>query len=226
MVRGFLRVFSAVVMLSLATHAYAAPVVHAIRFTVETGSVFTSTLLNGEPVTQQRSAVGDVYFGFFSVDSEVLQSDGVGKPGQVGFFIIQMQDNIWAYNFPGNNSFEGFRGPIPGDPHCMEWASCLGAPSPGFSVTNGRITGLTGGVFGWSDASFVDFGLPAGGIPDTSFSAITEYGPVYEEGDSWTYLQGQGHLEVFRVEEPDTILLLLAGLCVIAVGCGSRRAQV
>ena len=93
--------------------ATAIPITYQIKFTALTG--FVSTRVFPDPIgpgtTHFEDAAGKVYSGLFAVDDSILATDGINKPGSVEFFFIQMEDNIWAYNLAGNNSFVGFRGP-------------------------------------------------------------------------------------------------------------------
>lgn len=206
--------------------ATAIPITYQIKFTALTGSVTTSTYPDpiGSPTNQVEDAAGKVYFGLFAVDDEVLSTDGIGKPGNLDFFYIQMEDNIWGYNSAADNSFVGFRGPNPGDPSCTS-TGCLFAPSPGFDVVNGTITNLRGGVFGLADIPFVDFS-PLG-VPNT-FAARGS--PFIEPGGTSTYVGTGvsnviGTMEIFRVTEPDTVLLIGLGLLMLAFMIGRVRRQ-
>ena len=119
--------------------------VSGIEFTVLSGSVHTIALPASGPATSDAAdAAGLKYFGLFSVGSDILATDGIANPGDVDFFFIQMEDNIWGYNYPGDNSFRG-----------IPWR----AVTPAFDVVNGAITNLHGGVFGYQDSPFVDFSL-------------------------------------------------------------------
>jgi hypothetical protein len=197
--------------------ATAIPITYQIKFTALAGSVSTRVFPDpiGPGTTHFEDAAGTVYFGLFAVDDSILATDGLNKPGSVEFFSIQMEDNIWAYNLAGNNSFVGFRGP-----------GGLGAASPGFDVVNGTITNLRGGVFGIADVPFVDFSLfgpntfNARGAPSAPFIPGTTVSYVGTAFETVT-----GTMEIFRVREPGTLMLLAFGLLVLAVVIGRARRQ-
>lgn len=204
--------------------ATATPITYQIKFTVLTGSVRTVDWPEqGTPSFDDEDATGNVYFGRFAIDDEILASDGIGKPGNLDFFHIQMEDNIWGYNFAADNSFSGFRGPIPGDPFCLMSMACLDAPSPGFDVVNGAITNLRGGVYGVNDIPFVDFS-PLGAA--NRFAAIGDV--PFVEGTSASMVGTgsdgiYGTMEIFRVPEPGALSLFGLGLLILART--SRRAR-
>lgn len=196
-------------LLLVAPAAFALPINYGLRLTAETGTVVTRFLdfEEGEPHIdhfEEESAVGNVYFGSFAVDSELLVSDGLNKPANVLFFSIKVEDNIWAYNAPFNNSFGGFRGPTVDSPDC---GYCLGASSPGFDVLHGEITGFRGTVRSPADTPEVAF------APDT-FTVIGSPQAAAQSryGSTEIGKRISGRMELFRVPEPGTVLLLVAGL--------------
>jgi hypothetical protein len=174
---------------------------YGLRFEIEDGTVFSRSAYDPESephyTVTESDAGGNVYYGAFAIDSAILETDGLGKPGDLGFFVIKMEDNIWGYNFPINNSFRGFRGPIPDCPS----SACLGALSPGFDVVDGEITSLRGGVFGSGDVPFVDFGYSGPNTFGAHGLGVSLFHPT-----SW--LVGSGHMDVFRVSEPGSLALL------------------
>jgi hypothetical protein len=106
-----------------------------------------------------KNAIGDIHVGRFSIDDALLQQEGDNLPGTIINFFLEISPTTWdqAYPLP-ITAFLGFRGPVPSTP------LVLFAPSPGFDVHNGTITGmkgtitgLQGGVFGRADIPFVDF---------------------------------------------------------------------
>jgi hypothetical protein len=197
----------AVTMAILASRADAIPITYQIKFTVLTGVVTTLHLEAPDHFFSTSSnAAGNIYSGLFSVDSDILLTDGIGKVGDLDFFLIQMEDNIWGYNLPVDNSFRGFRGPRP-DSDCNGTFFCFGAPSPGFDVVNGEIVNLRGGVFGETDAPLVDFSSPApnvflarGAVPIPPVGGTRSF---VGEGNSII----TGTMEIFRVSEPGVVAL-------------------
>lgn len=205
--------------------ATAIPVTYQIKFTVLSGLIVTHTYPEqpGPTTVDVEDAAGKVYLGLFAVDDEILLTDGINKPGDLDFFFIQMEDNIWGYNIPANNSFAGFRGPLPGAPFCM---FCLGASSPGFDVVDGTITNLRGGVHGSSDIPFVDFSLSGA----NTFNALGS--PFFEPGTSSSFVVRSvessgsifGTMELFRVPEPGSLSLFAVGLLVLTLSIRRARA--
>jgi hypothetical protein len=206
-----------VISLGLPAPAFAVPILYGIKFEVTSGTAFLYDCdypdCDGSQLTQW-DAVGNVYYGFFSIDSSILANDGYNLSGDLGFLVIKIEDDIWGYNSPLDNAIEdgGFRGPIPGDPDCPGddsgddyWSFCLYAPSPGFDVVDGRITGLRGGVFGGGDAPFVDF-------LGTYFNTVGR-----NNIDRMTWLEGQGTMTIFRIPEPSSAALLLIGFVLIGL---------
>lgn len=211
--------------------ANAIPMNYGLKFTVETGSVVTvvydqTSILS----TSRESAVGNVYFGSFGIDSGLLAADGFNQPADVLFFFIKMENNIWSYNAADDspyNVFGGFRGPTPGNPDCL---TCFGAPSPGFDVMNGAIERLTGVVSGLADIPEVAFSNVAPG----TFSAIGLFSAIeassippgghsefrYVRGDGAAISAITGRMELYRIPEPDTLCILGAGLSAL---CFVRR---
>jgi hypothetical protein len=208
---GLLAITFALV-LGVPLTAAAIPIDYRIEF-VATSGIITTVTYGDVPTRTDSDATGKTYFGWFTVDSDVLLTDGLGKPGTLSQFFIQMEDNIWGYNVSSNNSFRGFRGPIEGNPTCMATAACIGALSPGFDVIDGEITNLRGGVYGALDIPFVDFSPHSGGTAiENTFFAIG-FAPI-EPGATRSYVNGVGGtMRLARVPEPAGLLILaLAGI--------------
>jgi hypothetical protein len=152
--------------------------------------------------------VGQAYVGSFTLqDGSVLATDGKNLPAVLTAFRLQLGDQVWDAFHPGlpGNVFTGFRGPVPGNPECPGGTPifCLGAPSPGFDVTNGEITGLFGGVFGLGDVPFVDFE----GMTNSPghFLALPAFNVTVE-----------GAMDIRRVAAPSALVLLGVGLASLA----------
>ncbi len=218
-----IRILTLIALIVTSPIAAAIPILYGVEFKVESGNVVTQAFDEaGNFSTTTRNAVGNEYFGAFAVDSDVLQSDGIGKTGTLYFLFIKMEDNAWAYNFPGNNSLTGIIGP--NGAWCQEPRPlCRGAAAPGFDVMNGEVIDLRGGVYGAGDIPFVNFSIrpdehhqfgawgdpssasSGNGLPGQSFSVL---------------VGGRGAMRVFRVPEPDAIGLLLLGL--VGLGLTAR----
>jgi hypothetical protein len=188
----------------LSTNASAAFAEYRLTFTV-TNDVTEGRICyrDVETYSCDESAIGLVYHGSFSVDDEVLATDGLNKPGTVGYFLITMEDNTWAFNAPGDNSFVGFRGPGP---------SSLFAPSPGFDVLNGQVVNLRGGVFGLGDRPFVDFTSLYSPTEPNRFAA-GGYPIVFNEPFRW--LEATGTLDIAPIPVPQAVWLFGSALGVM-----------
>ncbi len=138
--------------------ALAVPVNFDIRFSVE-------AILSGPqfiPI-DPRIRVGSIYSGATTIDSAILDVDGINKPGNVSRFLIRFEEAFWELGSSDpNNLFVGFRGPLG-----------FFAQSPGFDVQGGSIVNIRGGVFSGGDAYFVDFST--GPIPTTQPPCSGDY---------------------------------------------------
>jgi len=130
------------------------------------------------------NSIGNVHVGRFSIDDALLQQSGDNLPGSIVKFFLEISPTTWDQAtfdaVPGITAFDGFRGPILGN-NCPVPQGCLHAPSPGFNVHDGIITGLQGGVFGVSDVPFVDFKgafFSAIDIHDTLLQGTLQVTPV------------------------------------------------
>ena len=202
-----------VLLLASPVAATAYPVTYSLSFLVdefEPGRGVCSATPTG---TSCVDPIGKLYTGYVVIDSSVLATDGRNQIGQLDALSIQMEDNIWAFNAPGNNSLVGFRGGAIG----------LGASSPGFDVLDGQLIGLEGGVFGASDAPFVDFlhPDPSSLTPDSyRFNAIGQP----ENFNDFSYVfEVQGVMTVSRVPEPATLAMLVVGLAGIGLQVRARK---
>jgi hypothetical protein len=155
--------------------------------------------------------VGDVFHGFFTVDSAILKQDGLNQGGDVSAFRIQMINSNFDMN--RTSDFRGFRGP-----------TGLGSSSPGFDVSYGEIVNLSGGVFGQGDARFVDFSpsFSNSSGPNTFHAQVA--GGVSSLPTSFFSSVFQGTMDVRRLPEPSAFLLVLSGLVFMA-GWHLRRSK-
>jgi hypothetical protein len=212
-----LTALAALLVCGVPLTASAIPVTYGMQFTVTSGTVVATTLPQGGGVTVVESdATGRTYFGQFTVDDAILASDGIGKTGNVSSFFIRMEDNVWAYGTPDDNSFDGFRGPNPNNPACG--FTCFNVASPGFDVVGGTITNLHGGVYGTSDAPYVDFS--PGGLANT-FTALGL--TIFTPGTTFTRVNGvHGAMAIYKVSEPGALLVLSLGLLSLAFAARRR----
>jgi len=145
--------------------------------------------------------VGDDFIGRFDINSSLLQQNGDNLPGDISNFFLRINGVgepgvTWDQTHPlPASDFLGFRGPlVPGG------LIVLDAPSPGFNVHGGQITGLQGGVFGHVDSPWNDF-------LNTTFSAS-------DDGQN----NVRGSMVIAQaVPEPSTILLVSTGFALIAL---------
>jgi hypothetical protein len=133
---------------------------HVITFNATTVNIDPDCAINrsfGYHTFPCDAKPGDSFFGFFTVEENLLTQEGVNLPGILGDFVVRIGDVIWDINSPSD--FDGFRGPtlpgggIPGCALCYEFD----ALSPGFNVVGGKIVGIWGGVYSDGDEPFVDF---------------------------------------------------------------------
>jgi hypothetical protein len=183
---------------------YATPVNYQIEFTVDavSGALDPGNCSPGYPSGAGgfdcSVAIGDTYFGEFSIDDALLTEDGENLGAVVYDFFIEFASVVWDYLMEDPDSvFEGFRGP-----------GGLGVDSPGFDVVNGEVVNLRGGVYGPGDAAYVDFS-PLG--PD---GGLNRFGA----GDGRTFAYGD--MVIARIPEPPTWALVVLGL--LAAGLRKR----
>jgi hypothetical protein len=218
------RFFMTLLLALSSSTVSAIPVTYHVEFTPTAGYIETTTWgPSGELIARVlESAVGRSYFGSFAVDSDLLLSDGLGKYGELEYFHLQMEWNVWAYNLPTNNSLTGFRGQY-ADGSCPSGA-CLGGASPGLDVVNGELVGLRGGVYGTGDVPFVDFrGDTFGAMGHTPIQPgqTTSHVGSYTQPESpWI----QGTMKIFRVPEASTVVPFSLGLLpLVLIGFARRQ---
>lgn len=194
------------VLLACVSTANAVPISYRITFEVE------------EVAPWQGShgvvpSPGDIYSGFFALDSAGLQADGTNRGIPLISFAATIADASWCFNVAcGDNQFFLFRGPT---------APFFGSPSPGFDVLNGDVVNLRGGVAAVGDSPFVDFSYNySAGAPSSDPTCV---GPGYcgnQPNHFWANLGGSdtlhGSMHVTRVPEPSTLLLLAGALVALA----------
>lgn len=155
---------------------------------------------------------GQTYEGRLLVDDSILATDGPANAGRPVDFWLQIGPGIWDQNFPVNepphgSEFLGFRGPCYNpDLHCTAeqgaiWG--LGSEFLGFEVLNGTIVGLWGGIFGQTDAPFVDF---------NGTSVWVAVRSLMTTGLPRDYADFSGAIYVAPVAEPQGTALLMLGL--------------
>lgn len=178
------------------TVVVATPVSYQIEFTVNTIAGATDPgncspgSHNGAGGFNCSVAVGDTYFGEFTIDDALLTTDGENLAALVYDFVIEIAGITWDYLAPDPDSaFYGFRGP-----------DGLDSDSPGFDVAGGELVNLQGGVYGLSDIPYVDFS-PFG--PD---GGLNRFGAG--DGRTWAY----GDMLIARIPEPSTWTLIAIGL--------------
>lgn len=191
-------------LVGLPTTALAVPITYNITFKVDGVEEIDPGVVS-DPIYQ----VGNEYFGSFVIEDDILDTDGINKPGTLYEFVILIEDYAWVMTLPNPVSdFDGFRGPEPDNPD----GANLGAPSPGFDVVDGRITNMRGGVFGDADEPFVDFASPpcCSALASNRFRASMDGGPFRSSG------RIIGRFDVSRVAEPDAVWLIGVGLLAVA----------
>lgn len=147
---------------------------------------------------------GDVFRGWFDVDSSILAVDGNNRSapifnlwlpfGHLGGFFAQNGDRRDVRNL-----LAGFN-----DGHGISFV-----PTPGFVIRGGEVVDLLGGFFDSGDAVFVDF------------QAVSPRpaGTFYANGGLYSF---SGLVEIARIPEPGTLALAVLPL---AFGAALRRRK-
>jgi len=215
--------------------------------TVAASSLVAATLVHATPVSytfdlsvdfilaapaDPSVVVGSAYHGSFTLDSAVLQHDGMDRSGDVSLFNLALEpDYAWTRLADGT-----FTGSTPcGAGVCTQGAFFYGptgenGQSPGFDVNGGQVTNLRGAVsaghiFGTPDTSFVEFSVspfkphfnicPGDWCGNDTNSWFTFGGPLGTLG---------GALTVHQVPEPAAWTLALLGMGA-AAGTARRRRK-
>jgi hypothetical protein len=189
--------------------SFATPVSYEIEFAIDVvdGAIDPSECPPGDPNGNGgfncAVAVGESYFGEFTIDEALLAEDGENLAALVYDFVIEISGIVWDFLMPDPDSaFYGFRGP-----------DGLGSQSPGFDVVDGEIASLHGGVYGISDTPYVDFS------PLGPYGGLNRFGAG--DGRTWAY----GDMYVTRVPEPATWTLILIGLAAALTAMRVSRAR-
>ena len=164
-------------------------------------------------------AIGNQYYGSFTVDDGLLATDGANQAGTVFDFLVQIENVSWDFANPNPGSaFSGFRGP-----------GGLGSGSPGFDVLNGEIVNLRGGVFGSGDVPFVDFSTDLR-LPFVEDPACAGTAYCGNAANSFFTLNSNGgfggSMRVARaIPEPSAPMLATLGLLAFASASLLRRRR-
>lgn len=204
------KIILALAML-VASSAQAAMIRYELTFVVEQVGGGGSGEFNDPAV--QSFFVGEVFRGSLLVDDVILTADGVANAGMPRHLRITMGDTVWAQDF--SSDLAGFRGP------CSNYLlSCtteqqylwgLGSEYLGFEVAGGVVTGLWGGVYGFSDMPYIDFrGATFGAEPYRLLPGGTSW---VTDGDMEFV---SGRVMVNRVPVSSTFALMSLGLLLVA----------
>ncbi|HZF15343.1 MAG TPA: PEP-CTERM sorting domain-containing protein [Steroidobacteraceae bacterium] len=197
----------------IGSHVQASPIIQNYAFDLNFTDVMfvpctgSPDCVNGDPILP-----GVRYTGHFGVDSGDLLSDGyVDAP--FAYFNLTLGNYTWDLDQPfplsdlaGTVFFNpdtGIRGRSPN----LET----------FLVSGGSVQTLCCGVYGESDAPFVDL------IGFDLFGVTSPYAGAVSGGGSREYFAAAGAFTVYRVPEPGTLTLMLVGLSGLGAWLSSRR---
>ena len=142
--------------------------------------------------------LGQVYQGTFSIDTDILASDGIHSNGSLIDFSLGFGNALYSTG-ASNLTLAGFRNPQ------------LGAAAPGFVVASGELVDFFGGAYGFGDQPFIDM-YGYAGVAANRFAAY--------DGIS----SAAGSLLIRRIPiAPTEQLLALLATIILALRLRSRR---
>ena len=158
-------------------------------------------------------STGITYHGSFTIDATVLQTDGYSNAGFQSF-LLTLGDFTWdSINPAPASDYVGSRFFNP--------ATDTGGFGPWtLLVQGGELAGICCGVFGLSDAPFVDlFSFSRFGLP-SNFVGVNAFG-----GSQRFNFQAQGSFSFQPVPIAGSLALLGIGLSALGVAAWSRRRR-
>lgn len=219
------RLFCLICTFITLTSAGATEVFYRVKFTIDyidpsSSAAFASLV--------SPPSIGQKFYALVGIDDLILGSDGVNKPGKILDFVAQLGSTYFNLNQPSD--FFGFQGPCLGPMVCtLVENSVYGFNSRflGFDVQAGQISGMYGGVYDSSDATFIDFGgYGSNSLTGKKYQAIAKFQQIQglSSPNFTTYrtVFFNGTQEIERIPEPQSIALFCVGLLGIFV---MRRGQ-
>lgn len=198
------RLLASAVLLGLLLPAQAVPLTYELILTVTKVHPYDGGLLT----VLDPPSIGRKYKAHFQVDDSLLAHDAEKMPGLILGFHSQIDQVVWDLNKP--SWLIGMRGPcavpgpcIPGDPD--SWG--FEAKHFEFTISNGQIAGIRGGVYGGGDIPYLDF-------YDNKFLAGVYFdaAPIEIDPDPFgVEVYFDGTFEIFAVPEPTSLALFSLG---------------